>query len=56
VSKEELKGHLYIRWQLANAIVEYRNQHGAFTSLEELKKIALIDEATFAKIIPYLTL
>src|SRR6476620_4474232 len=28
-TKDDLKTHPYIRWNLANAIVEYRNQHGA---------------------------
>ncbi|NTS42139.1 helix-hairpin-helix domain-containing protein [Flavisolibacter sp. BT320] len=55
-TKDELKIHPYIRWQLANAIVEYRNQHGAFTSLEELKNIVLIDEVIFEKIRHYLSL
>ncbi len=55
-AKEELKTHPYIRWNIANAIVEYRNQHGAFTALEDLKKIVLIDEATFKKIARYLEL
>ena len=55
-TKDELKVHPYIKWNLANAIVEYRNQHGAFKSLEELKNIAVIDEATFKKIAHYLSL
>lgn len=55
-TKDELKAHPYIRWNLANAIVEYRNQHGAFKSLEELKHIALVYEATFGKMAPYLSL
>jgi competence protein ComEA len=55
-TKDELKVHPYIRWNLANVIVEYRNQHGAFKSLEELKNIVLIDEATYNKIVHYLNL
>lgn len=55
-TKDELKVHPYIRWNLANAIVEYRNQHGAFKSLEELKNIVVVDEVTFAKIVHYLSL
>lgn len=55
-TKDELKVHPYIRWNLANAIVEYRNQHGAFKSLEELKNIVLVDEATFGKIVHYVSL
>ena len=53
-SKDELKMHPYIKWKIANAIVEYRNQHGPFKSLEDLKKIILIDHETFLKIQPYL--
>jgi competence protein ComEA len=56
VTKDELKAHPYIRWNLANAIVEYRNQHGNLKSLDELKNIAVIDEATFEKIVHYLSL
>jgi competence ComEA-like helix-hairpin-helix protein len=55
-TKDELKAHPYIKWNLANAIVEYRNQHGAFKSLEELKEIVLVDENTFRKLVSYLDL
>jgi len=55
-TKDELKVHPYIKWNLANAIVEYRNQHGNFKSLDDLKNIAVIDEATFEKIVHYLSL
>ncbi len=55
-TKDEFKLHPYIRWHLANAIVEYRTQHGNFITTEDLKKINLIDEATFKKIAPYLSL
>ena len=54
VSKDELKMHPYIKWNIANAIIEYRNQHGPFTSVEELKKIILLDKQTYSKIQPYL--
>ncbi|HWI93927.1 MAG TPA: helix-hairpin-helix domain-containing protein [Flavisolibacter sp.] len=55
-TKDEFKTHPYIKWNLANAIVEYRNRHGAFKSLDELKNIALINEAMFQKILHYLSL
>lgn len=55
-TKDELKVHPYIKWNLANAIVEFRNQHGAFKSLDELRNIVVIDEATFEKIVHYLSL
>src|SRR6476661_2406146 len=55
-SKEQLKAHPYIKWNLANAIIEYRNQHGTYKKLEELKNIVLINDSTYAKIAPYLSL
>lgn len=55
-TKEVLSGHPYINWKLANAIVAYREQHGTFTSVDDLKNIMILDEATFQKIKPYLGL
>ena len=55
-TKDEMKSHPYIKWNLANAIVEYRNQHGNFSSLEDLKKISLITTEVFDKIKFYLVL
>jgi competence ComEA-like helix-hairpin-helix protein len=52
-TKDELKSHPYLRWTLANAIVEYRNQHGNYATPEDLKKISMVTEEIFAKIKPY---
>ena len=51
-----MKMHPYIKWNIANAIVQYRIQHGNYGSIADLKKIEIIDEQTFNKIAPYLTL
>jgi competence ComEA-like helix-hairpin-helix protein len=56
VSPEELRKHPYIRWALANAIIAYRNEHGVFKQLEELKNIMAITEGVYNKIRNYLTL
>lgn len=53
---KQLNLHPYISYQVANAIVQYRNQNGLYKSLEDLKKIQIIDEDIFAKISPYLTI
>ncbi|MBK7432664.1 MAG: helix-hairpin-helix domain-containing protein [Chitinophagaceae bacterium] len=53
---DELKQHPYIRYNLARAIVEYRNQHGNFSALSELKKIILVTDELFLKLSPYLTI
>jgi competence ComEA-like helix-hairpin-helix protein len=52
----EMKNHPYLGYRLANAIVAYRESHGLFLSIEDIKKIQLIDEKLFNKISPYLTL
>lgn len=53
---DELKVHPYIRYNIANAVVAYRNQHGLFTTIDDLKKIMLISDEAYQKIIPYLAL
>lgn len=53
-TKDELRTHPYIRWNLANAIIAYRTQHGTFQSVEDLRKIAVIDEKTYEKVYRYL--
>ena len=49
-----LKQHPYIRWNLANAIVQYRAQHGNFKSVDDLQLIALITPEIFEKLKIYL--
>jgi competence ComEA-like helix-hairpin-helix protein len=55
-TKEDLRVHPYIKWNIANAIIEYRNQHGNFTKPEDLKKIQAINEETFDKLANYISL
>ena len=55
-SVEEMKMHPYLRYTLANAIFQYRQQHGNFSSLEGIKKIMLITDEVFNKIAPYLSI
>ncbi len=52
---EELK-HPYLNWNIANAIFSYRNKHGKYKNLEEIKKTDLVDDETYRKIAPYLIL
>ena len=51
---EELKSHPYFRFNLANAIVQNRQQHGNFKTLEDLKRIPIINDEIFEKIVRYL--
>jgi competence ComEA-like helix-hairpin-helix protein len=51
---DEMKTHPYLRYAIANAIVQYRTQHGDFSSVGELKKIMLITDDVYNKAAPYL--
>jgi competence ComEA-like helix-hairpin-helix protein len=52
---DELKSHPYLRYNIANAMVQYRTQHGNFSSVSDIKKIMLITDEIFIKAAPYLT-
>ncbi|MEO8771819.1 MAG: helix-hairpin-helix domain-containing protein [Ferruginibacter sp.] len=52
---DELKEHPYIRYQIANAIIQYRTQHGNFVDVDDIKKIMLVSNELFGKLAPYLT-
>ena len=49
-----LKNHPYIKWNIANAIVNYRQQHGQYTSVEDLLKIEIITADILQKVTPYI--
>jgi competence protein ComEA len=53
---EELRTHPYMTSNLARAIVAYREQHGRFESVEELKQIKIIKPEQYEKLRPYLGL
>lgn len=50
----ELKMHPYLKWSIANAIVNYRNQHGSYRSADDLRKIEILTDDIIFKIAPYL--
>jgi len=56
VTEKELAAHPYIKYPLAKAIATYRFQHGNFTAVEDLKKIANVNGAFYDRIKPYLSL
>ena len=55
-SKKELATHPYISWNLANAILNYKVQHGDYDSLSKIKQIHLVNDDLYRKIVPYITL
>ena len=54
VNMDKLALHPYISYKLATAIVAYRTQHGPYKSLEDLKRIHLMDDSTYLRVSPYL--
>jgi competence protein ComEA len=52
---QELDAHPYITPKVANIMVDYRNQHGRYTSLASLYQIRALDKATLDKLAPYLS-
>ncbi|HEV7781916.1 MAG TPA: helix-hairpin-helix domain-containing protein [Chitinophagaceae bacterium] len=53
---DELKAHPYIKYSLANPIIAYRNEHGWFLKVEDIKKVMTVTEELYNKIWPYLTI
>jgi len=53
---DALKTHPYIGYKSANAIINYRNQHGNFNRLEDIQKIVQIDEKSYNRFQRYLTI
>lgn len=56
VSAERLQAHPYLNWNQANSIVKMRQQKGGFKSIEEIKESVIIDQETYEKVRPYLSL
>ncbi len=54
VSIEILRNHPYLNYKQAKMIVNFRNQHGDFSSVKDIQKIKPISRELFRKIAPYL--
>jgi competence ComEA-like helix-hairpin-helix protein len=54
VNVDILKNHPYIKWNIANAIINYRQQHGNYASPADLLKIDIISPEILLTLIPYL--
>jgi competence ComEA-like helix-hairpin-helix protein len=55
VTFEQLGRFPYLSYKQMNAIIQFREQHGEYESLSDLKNIAIMDDATLEKIKPYIT-
>jgi len=52
---DRLRQHPYISWSTARALVQYREQHGAFKAVEELSKISAFGSDQLKRLFPYLS-
>jgi competence protein ComEA len=52
---EDLKRHPYLSYKQMNAIIQYRNQHGKYSSVADLQKVVILNGEILRKIEPYLT-
>ena len=55
-SIKSLAKHPYINYNLARAIINYRQVHGAYESLDELLEIKVMNDSLYQKLSPYLSL
>lgn len=53
---DQFKKHPYLSYKQMNAIIQYRRQHGNFNSIEDLQKVAILNEEIIRKIEPYFQL
>jgi competence protein ComEA len=56
VDVKTLQAHPYVSEKVAKAIVGYRFQHGNFQTVDDLRKVHLLDDMVFTKIYPYLSI
>jgi competence protein ComEA len=54
ISFDQLRLFPYLSYKQVNAIIEYRRQHGNYSSIAGLENIVLLDEGILRKIEPYL--
>lgn len=55
VDFEQLRQFPYLSYKQANAVIQYRTQHGNYQSLQDMSNIAILDEGILRKIAPYIS-
>jgi competence protein ComEA len=55
ISFASLRQFPYLTYKQASAVIAYRQQHGRYASIADIKNVAIIDGATLQKIEPYLS-
>lgn len=52
---DDLKAHPYIKYQVGNAVIQYRLQHGNFLDMDDLKQVHLVTDDLLQKLSPYIS-
>lgn len=55
-NQEVLSKHPYVRYKLAKAICLYRENNGLFQHIDDLKKLPMVSDSIFVKLLPYITI
>jgi competence protein ComEA len=55
VGFDDLKNHPYLKYKQINAIIQFRKQHGNYSNIVELKKVAILSSETVEKLAPYIS-
>jgi competence protein ComEA len=55
LNAEEFRRHPYIKWNLANLLVNYRKQHGPYRSVSETQALTLLTPVVYSRLRPYLS-
>lgn len=51
---EDFKNHPYIRYKQVNALIQYRKQHGNYSNIADLNKVAVFSQETIDRLAAYL--
>ncbi|MBG6235639.1 competence ComEA-like helix-hairpin-helix protein [Pedobacter sp. CAN_A7] len=52
---EDFKNNPYIRYKQANAIIQYREQHGNYSTFDDLKKVIILSPQVLEQLSPYIS-
>jgi competence protein ComEA len=55
VEFRDLQHHPYLNFKQVNAIIQFRKQHGNYSNIAELKKVAILPAETVDKLGPYIS-
>jgi len=51
----DFKSNPYIRYKQVNALIQYRKQHGNYSNIADLNKVAILTPEIIGRLAPYLT-